>query len=530
MRKLILTGVVFLLPGIAHAQSPAQAQRPNIVLILADDLGYSDLSCYGSEIQTPNLDHLATQGVKLCSFYNASRCCPTRASIMTGRYPGQVGIGAMIDDYHANQRAVAHSPAYQDHLSKASPTIAELLKKAGYTTLMAGKWHLGRRPEEWPAARGFGHSFVQVNGAMNYYGGPSDPEKKRELMALDDKQWVPPMDGFYSTDAFADHAISFISDAAKDKTKPFFLYLAFNAPHWPLQAPAADIAKYQGKYDAGWQPIRDARHKRMKELGLVPDSQKMAPMDRGNARPWEDVSPENKANWSGRMEVYAAQITHLDAQIGRVLESLQSLGLDDNTLVVFLSDNGGAAEDPNGGDKSAPLGSRDSFRGYGRPWATVSNTPFRLHKTTPYEGGISSPFIARLPGTLEHKDGYLPGTATILDLAPTFLVLANVPIPDSFEGQSILPLLAGEPLDHKPYFCEHEGNRAACIGNYKIVALNDKPWELYDIVIDRTESHNLAESMPEKLKELTTAYDVWAKRTGIQLWSELSKGIAHGGH
>ncbi len=518
-----MAGLAFGLATGTPLLRAATAQRPNVLLILADDLGYSDIGCFGSEIATPNLDRLAKEGVALTQFYNQARCCPTRAALMTGRYPHQVGIGDMIDDYAARARNAASSPAYQDHLSTNSPTMAELLRSSGYRTLMAGKWHLGRRPDEWPVRRGFDRSFVQIDGAMNYFGGDSG-NGPRAHMALDDQNYVPPHDGFYSTDAFTDHAIQFLKEAVKaSPTKPFFLYMPYNASHWPLQAPDSDIEKYRGRYDKGWQAIRQERLKKMIQLGIVPPGQAMAPMDHGNAKPWGELTDDQRKQWARRMEVYAAQTEHLDRTIGRLLDELKQLGVEQNTLVIFLSDNGGAAEDPNRGDKSAPIGSRDSFRGYARPWATVSNTPWRRHKVTAYEGGISTPLIARWPGGIppERYGSLVREPAHVTDLLPTFLELAGAryPVKDTLqpEGQSILKMLQGGRGNPDRTFCwEHEGNRAIRKGNWKLVALGPgHPWELYNIETDRIESLDLAKARPDMVKELAAEYDRWAARCGV---------------
>ena len=535
MKRILLplftVGLVFQFVASISVAQAASAARPNIVLILADDLGYSDIGCFGSEISTPNIDRLAQNGVALTQFYNQARCCPTRAALMTGRYPHQVGIGEMIDDYAAAARAAANSPAYQDHLSTNSPTMAEVLRSAGYETLMAGKWHLGKRPAEWPVRRGFDHSFVQIDGAMNYYGGDSK-NGPRARMALDDQPYTPPHDGFYSTDAFTDHAIEFVGQAVKEKhSKPFFLYLPYNASHWPLQAPEADVEKYHGKYDQGWQAIREERLRRMIRLGIVPDGFKMAPMDRGRNKPWHELTDEQREQWARRMEVYAAQTEHMDRQIGRLLDEIKRLGIESNTLVIFMSDNGGAAEDPNGGDKSARIGSRDSFRGYARPWATVSNTPWRHHKTSAYEGGISTPLIARWPEGIpaDHHGKIIREPAHIIDLLPTFMELAGAKYSGERdvkpEGESILALLKGNQGNADRTFCwEHEGNRAIRKGKWKLVSLGsgaDHEWELYNIDADRVESHDLAEAKPEIVKELSADYDRWAARCGVINFSEI---------
>jgi arylsulfatase len=526
----VLLGAAVLLPGAVRGAAPA---RPNIVLILADDLGYSDFGCFGSEIATPNIDRLAQSGVALTQFYNQSRCCPTRAALLTGRYQHQVGIGEMIDDYAAAARKAANSPAYQDHLSTNSPTLAELLRAAGYQTLMAGKWHLGKRPEEWPARRGFDHSFVQIDGAMNYFGGDSK-NGPRARMAADDKLFVPPHDGFYSTAAFTDHALQFLEEAARQpQSKPFFLYLAFNASHWPLQAPEVEIEKYKGAYDRGWQAIREQRLARMKQLGIVPHGQEMAPMDRGNVKPWNQLTAEERAQWARRMEVYAAQTEHMDRDIGRLMDELKRLGVADNTLVVCLSDNGGAAEDPDGGDHAVPIGDRDSFRGYDRPWATVSNTPWRLHKTTAYEGGISTALIANWPAGIpaQRRGTLVREPADVIDLLPTFLGLAGAAYPAHGsvkpEGQNILAMLTGALGDTNRVFCwEHEGNRAIRDGNWKLVALGSKKtWELFDLVNDRIEAHNLAGTRPEIVARLSREYDEWAERCGVIPFSQIRAKI-----
>ncbi len=503
--------------------------RPNIVLILADDEGFSDLGCFGSEIRTPNLDALRKRGVALTQFYNQARCCPTRASLMTGRYPHQVGIGDMIDDYAADARRAANSPAYQDHLSSDAPTMAELLRTAGYRTMMSGKWHLGKRPDEWPVHRGFDRSFVQINGAMNYYGGDSKAGP-RAPMALDDKPFVPPHDGFYSTDAFTDRAIEFL-DEAKTIGKPFFLYLPYNASHWPLQAPEAEVAAYEGVYDAGFQAMRVARLKRMKALGVVPERQAMAPMDLGQARPWAQMTDDRRKEWARRMEVYAAQTTHMDTGVGRLLAELEKLGVDRNTLVVFLSDNGGAAEDPNSGDKTVPIGDRDSFRGYARPWATVSNTPWRHHKVTAYEGGISTPLLAAWPAGIPESaaGGFVRTPAHVIDLLPTFLGLAGVDPAKVTrpEGQNILSMLRGEagPAS-RTLFWEHEGDRAVREGAWKLVANSEETWRLYDVEKDRVEANDVAKDHPDVVKRLGDDYDAWAKRCGVISWPEIQRRIA----
>jgi arylsulfatase A-like enzyme len=535
MKVLLLKLLSVLLVALFSVGVSSAAERPNVVVILVDDLGYSDLGCFGSEIATPNIDRLAKGGVAWTQFYNQARCCPTRAALLTGRYPHQVGIGEMIDQYAAEARAAANSPAYQDHLSTNSPTVAEVLREAGYRTMMSGKWHLGRRPEEWPVRRGFDRSFVQVDGAMNYFGGDAKGSP-RARMAIDGEVYTPPMDGFFTTDAFTEKAIEFLKEArTNEASKPFFLYMAYNAPHWPLQAHEEDIAKFAGKYDAGWQAIREARLKRMIELGVVPKGQEMAPMDRGQAKPWAELTEERRKEWARRMEVYAAQVAGLDRAVGRLLEELKRLDVERNTVVVFLSDNGGAAEDPNKGEKGAVIGSRESFRGYGRPWATVSNTPWRRHKVSGYEGGISTPLLVRWPAGLDagKSGGFIREPGHVIDLMPTILELAEAKYTagakGKLEGESLVGMITGkgegkgasgvsEAKSTRIFCWEHEGNRAIRKGNWKLVALPSAAkgeWELYDIGSDRVESRDLAKSRPEVVRELASEYERWAERCGV---------------
>ncbi len=511
-----------LIASLAHAQPATAPAPPNIVIILADDLGFSDLSCYGSEIPTPNLDRLAREGLRFTQFYNNARCCPSRASLLTGLYPHQAGVGHMTDDYARHIRANADSPAYQDHLSKEVPTIAEALRPAGYRTLMTGKWHLGRRKQEWPVSRGFNRSFACIDGAMNYFG--DDAQGRPAPLKLDDQPFVPPTDGFFATDAFTDRAIEFVEEM-QAKPQPFFLYLAYNAPHWPLHAPPADIAKYQGKYKEGWQAIRQQRHQKQIELGLVSPGSPMAPMDHGKQKPWDELTDDQRSEWDLRMAVYAAMIDRMDRNIGRLLSALDRLKIAGDTLVIFVSDNGGAAEDPNRSSANASTGSQNSFVGYGRPWASVSNTPWRLHKSTVHEGGISSPCIVRWPVVIkpDRHNTLVQAPAHLIDLMPTCLELAGTTSGTLVEGTSLVPLFTGKPLPERKIFWEHEGNRAVRDGHWKLVQLHgSSTWELYDLAADRTESRNLAADQPQRVTRLSAEYDRWAQRCGVLPWTALS--------
>jgi arylsulfatase len=534
--------IVSLLVGIflagAGSGRAASSPRPNLVVILADDMGFSDLGCYGGEISTPNLDRLAKDGLRYTRFYNCSRCCPSRASLMTGLYPHQAGVGDMVDEYAAGVRARLNSRAYEDHLSAQAPTIAEVLRPAGYGTLMSGKWHLGYRPPEWPAARGFEHSFAQIQGAMNYYGyGPQHllPQGERGYVAMarDDKAFTPPQQGFFTTDAYTDYAIEQVKTQAASG-KPFFLYLAYNAPHWPLQARPETIAKYRHAYDAGWDAVRQTRHARLQELGIIGRQCPLAPRPPRLAA-WEKLLPEKRKQWQEWMSVYAAQVEELDAGIGRFLSTLRETGLESNTVVMFFSDNGGAAERPVKTISKAALGTQDSYEGYDLEGAHVSCAPLRRTKSFAHEGGISSPLIVRWPaGIASERNGMLvKDVVHIMDIMPSCIELAGARRPDKWgggpavalEGESLAPTFAGKaPKRSGPLCWEHEGNRALLDGKWKLVGERGDAWELYDLESDRTESHNLAEAQPERVRELAGRYEAWMRRAGVLPWPEQRNG------
>jgi arylsulfatase len=515
-------------------QLHAAPARPNILIILVDDMGFSDLGCYGSEINTPNLDALAKESLRYTRFYNCSRCCPSRAALMTGLYPHQAGVGDMVDQYAARVRQELDSPAYTDRLDPQTPTIAEVLQGAGYETAMVGKWHLGYRPEEWPSARGFEHSFAQIEGAMNYYGyGPqhSLPRGERGFlpMELDGKPFTPPTNGFFTTDVYTDFAVRQIRGHG-ETNKPLFLYVAYNAPHWPLQARPDTIAKYRHTYDAGWDEVRELRYERLLKLGMIGPNMPNAPRpDRLPA--WEKLAPKKQKAWRDQMAVYAAQVEEMDSGVGRIMDALRASGQETNTLVIFFSDNGGAAERPFKTINNAPLGSRDSFLGYDLEGAHVSCTPLRRTKSFVHEGGISSPLIVHWPGGIPAaRDGSLINdTADIMDMMASCVDLAGAKFPEEWhggktkppEGISLVPSFTGQSLQRgAPLFWEHEGNHAVLDGKWKLVAERGDPWELYDMETDRTESHNLAAEQPERVKQLEDEYKQWTQRIGVLPWPQ----------
>jgi arylsulfatase len=502
------------------AARPGSGKRPNIVLIMADDMGYSDIGCYGGEVHTPNLDKLAASGLRFSQFYNTARCCPTRASLLTGLYPHQAGIGHMVEnrDY----------PAYQGYLNDRCVTIAEALRPAGYRTLMSGKWHVGEDRPHWPVDRGFDRYFGLVSGAANYFDVTQDkaPGVVRK-MALDDQPYKPPKEGFYITDAFTDHAVEFLDQYGHDD-KPFFLYLAYTAPHWPLHALPTDIAKYKSKYLKGWDRLRDERYRRMVKMGLISGQWKMSPRDT-ETQPWAEE--KDKELMDLKMAVYAAQIERMDYGIGRVLDKIRELGAEDNTLVMFLADNGGCAEGgPRGFDNrknGVPPGGADSFMSYGQSWANASNTPFRRYKHWVHEGGIATPFIAYWPRVIRNGGAITRDVGHLIDVMATCLDVAGAEYPPDYrgrtltplEGKSLFPVFEGKGRrGHDALFWEHEGNRAVRQDKWKLVAAYGSPWELYDLEADRTELGNLAAEHPEKVNELKALYEGWATRCGVQPW------------
>ena len=377
----------------SSAATESTRSRPNIILIMADDMGYSDIGCYGGEVNTPSLDRLAASGMRFTQFYNTGRCCPTRASLLTGLYPHQAGIGHMVGN--------KGYPSYQGYLNERCVTIAEALKSGGYRTLMSGKWHVGENRPHWPVDRGFDEYYGIVSGGANYFdiSKTKAPGVKR-TMAIDDEPFVPKPGSFYMTDAFSENAVKFIDNYGRKK-EPFFLYLAYTAPHWPLHAWPDDIAKYKGKYRKGWDRLRQERYQLMIKIGLISSKWKMSPRDTATW-PWDDEN--NKELLDLKMAVYAAQIERMDYGIGKVLDKLKETGAQENTLVLFLSDNGGCAEGgPVGFDNrknGLPPGGVDSYMSYGLSWANASNTPFRRYKHWVHEGGIATPLIAHWPAVI----------------------------------------------------------------------------------------------------------------------------------
>jgi len=500
-------------PCLGASEEPA---RPNILVIMADDMGFSDIGCYGGEIATPNLDGLGASGLRFRQFYNTARCCPTRASLLTGLYAHQAGVGHMVHD--------RGDPAYQGYLNDRCVTIAEALGAAGYRTYLSGKWHVGEDKGHWPVDRGFDRSYALVSGGTNYFR--LDPYR---TLARDDERIEPP-DDWYITDAITDNAVAFVDDHDRNHGEtPFFLYVAYTAPHWPLHAHPEDIERNRGRYLKGWDALRAERLERMIELGIVDDDCPLTPRDR-RVPPWEEAKDQDDKDL--RMAVYAAQIEIMDRGVGAVVEALERTGQLENTLILFLADNGGCAEIIDRGEPGVPAGHPDSFLSYGIGWANASNTPFRLYKHWVHEGGIATPLIAHWPEVIQNGGGWTDQVGHVIDLMATCLDVAGAAYPSEFEGREITPLEGRslkpifegrERAGHKAIFWEHEGNRAVRKGRWKLVSRYPGAWELYDLETDRVELNDLADAHPDRVAELAKLYEAWADRAGVVPWGELTK-------
>ncbi|MFH5802626.1 sulfatase-like hydrolase/transferase [Alienimonas sp. DA493] len=524
----LIAAALWAVPGSPAAAGPpadGSPGRPNLLVIVADDLGYSDLGCYGGEIATPHLDRLAAGGVRFSQFYATPRCCPSRACLLTGREPHAVGLGHMTRD--------AGAPGYRGRLAPGALTAGDRLAAAGYRTFLAGKWHLGT-PD--PTRHGFEEFYGTLASAKTFW----DPDHFRRLPAGRTPLRYEPGD-FYATDAVVDHAVEFLSRADDTPGRPWFLYLALNAPHFPLQAPEEAIAEYADRYAAGWDRLRAERLGRMKALGVLPADAGLSPRGEyldwaaDELRPipaWDDLPADRRADLARRMAIYAAMVTRLDAAVGRVLGQLEARGELNDTLVLFTSDNGACAEwDPFGfdgesgpdnnvlhtGDELAAMGSPGTFHSVGAGWANASNTPWRLAKHFAHEGGISVPLILAGPGVPD-AGTVETAPAHLLDVLPTLLDAADAPA-DGLAGVSVRSLAAGgsagEAAAERALFWEHEGNRAARRGRWKLTALRGEPWALFDLKTDRTETRDLSAAHPDRVAELAAAWDAWAAANDV---------------
>jgi len=478
----------------------AEAKRPNIVLIMCDDMGFSDIGSYGGEIDTPHIDKLANNGMRFRTFYNNAKCEHTRASLLTGRWWHHVGASPSV--------------VYK------APTFGERMRDAGYRTLMVGKWHAGQTPYQ----RGFDRYYGLTDGCCNFWNpgharpGEPEPAKKRvRRWAIDDqefKPYTPESKDFYTTDAFTDHAVEYL-ETYKDEEQPFLLYVAYTAPHYPMHASEEDVAKYRGKYgQIGWDNLREQRFARQQKLGVLPKNAELSPRDPG-LPPWENIAEEDRDVWDLRMATYAAMIDRMDRNIGRILEKLEAIGKADNTVIFFLSDNG-ACEDSS--DRSTVQGSMPwevtSYLTQGRNWANASNTPYRKYKTTDYEGGTRTPMIAWWPGQIE-SGSFTDQPGHLVDFMPTMLELARAEVTNELPGHSLVNTIQGSP-DTRPWPIYWQFGKAQAIRDrdWKLVKYGKSDWELYNLSEDPTELNDLAPEHPEKVEQLNAKWQAWWKDKG----------------
>ncbi|HEX4129637.1 MAG TPA: arylsulfatase [Pirellulales bacterium] len=526
VRRIAALVVAVIAGGTVSLHAPLlRAAPPNIVVVLVDDMGFSDIGCYGSEVPTPRLDRLAADGIRFTQFYNTPRCSPTRAALLTGLYSQQAGMGWLDSKVEPNSRG------FHGRLLPRCVTIAEVLRDAGYFTAMTGKWHLGQQNGTPPWKRGFVRSLNSRYGEVYF---PHEKDRPgTENLYLNGRELPkdsPELgENWYSTDLFVDWGLKFIDEALAAQ-QPFFLYIAQGAVHFPLRAPEEIIAQYRGKYLAGWDELRQRRHQRQIEMGIVDSRWPLAP--RPDESPaWESCTAEERNRFDQMMAVYAAMIECIDRSMGTLVDGLAQRGVLDNTLILYLSDNGGNAEGgPNGTtDGGPPIGGPQSYVLLGMNWATMANTPFRRYKHFTHEGGISSPLVVHWPagiaperrGTLESQPAHL------IDVMATAVDLAGAKYPTEFnsnailpmEGVSLRPAFAGEPLGRKtPIFWEHEGNKAVRDGRWKLVQKWRGPWELYDMEADRTEQHNLIDAHSDVATRLEAAWNAWAERAFVDDW------------
>ncbi|MBS3771134.1 MAG: arylsulfatase [Bacteroidales bacterium] len=546
-------------------------EKPNVILIMSDDMGYSDIGCYGSEIETPELDNLAANGLRFSQFYNTARCCPSRASLLTGLYPAQTGMGFMTGD--------EGEPGYQGEIGNQCVTIAEVLKPAGYHTYMSGKWHVARNLKDidslkynWPLQRGFDKFYGTIIGAGSLWDPWTLTRGNTFITPYNDPEYDPE-EPWYYTDAISDNAMNFIEEHdRKSEEDPFFMYVAYTAAHWPMHAPEEEIALHEGKYDEGYAPIREKRYQNLIEKGLIDKNWQLSEQ----VAQWDTV--KNKSWHARNMEVYAAMITRMDKGIGRIVDELKEKDMLDNTLILFLQDNGGCAEtlgwlnesehpydtipeepvyEPMGKDelqtrmfpkqtrdgypvvvmsKKAMAGPSETYHAYGPNWANVSNTPFRKYKHWVHEGGVATPLIAHWPEKIKDKGQIRRQPSHLIDIMATIVDITEAEYPENYKGHQIQPMegksLMGvftenEAIDREAIYFEHEGNRAIRKGKWKLVSkaypsagkfrrMDTIPmdqWVLYNIEEDRTETNDLADQYPEKVKKMAAQWQEWAKRT-----------------
>ncbi len=517
-KKKISTAILLLVTIASFAQQ----RHPNIILIMADDMGYSDIGCYGGEIQTPHINRLAEEGIRYKQFYNAARCCPTRASLITGLYPHQAGMGWMA-------AADLGTPAYQGNLNDNSVTIAEVLKTAGYSTYMTGKWHLtndrkveGMITDNWPKQRGFDHYFGIIPGGANYF---------TPFIYSDNHRYKAPED-FYLTDAISDTSVKFIEQHfSQNPDKPMFMYVAYTAPHWPLHALQKDIDKYKDLYKAGWDNIRQQRFKKQKQIGLFSENTILSPRDEV-IEDWDNLSEQKKNEMAMRMAIYAAQIDNMDQGVGRIIEKLKAEKQLDNTLIFFLSDNGACAEFISSGERKDVDGKGDTFESYRIDWANVSSTPFKEYKHFTHEGGIATPLIVHWPQGIDKtlRNSFVINYGHLSDIMATCVEVAHAKYPEVYQGniihpmvgKSLVPHFSGKDNNRGKLFWEHEANIAVRDGKWKLVAKTSentvfdmKTLKLYDMDTDPTEMNDLSAKFTDRVQNMYAEWLSWGKKMEV---------------
>ncbi len=491
---------------------PTARQPPNLLLILADDLGWSDTQPYGGEAFTPNLARLASGGQRLTHFYNIGKCYPSRASLLTGQLNHRAGFGGGIALDTGTARG---SGPYRGYLAPETPTLAELLSRRGYRSYISGKWHLGEAPEHWPDQRGFDRSFGLISGASSHYELLQERERTR-VMARDGIPWTPPDSGFFSTDTYGEMAVEMLRDHERSHSaQPFFLYLAYTAPHFPIHAPREDRARYRGRFAGGWDLLRRERFARLRELGLIDERFAQTPRPSGILG-WDTV--RDRGVWEQRMETYAAMIERMDRSIGQVLARIQAMGQLDNTLIVFASDNGASHEDVSGRNlhrHDSAIGDRGSYESIRAPWAWAANAPFQFHKDTPYEGGIASSAIVHWPGGIA-SNRVCRERFHFADVVPTMMELAGQDV-EGFYGRSMIPALRGEATPPRSLFMAHLAKAAFISEDWKLVRPGSSaPWSLFNLADDPVEAHDLASREPDRVAHMAREWTSIARREGVR--------------
>ena len=517
--RIFAAATVTLIPTLAIAVDKSTPTKPNFVVILLDDSGFADFGCYGGLIPTPNIDALAEKGVRMSQMYNCARSCPTRASLLTGLYPQQAGVGHMVGSDKGKI-----SSAYQGYLNNNCVTLGEVMRENGYYTAMVGKWHVGQNQGATPWGRGFDHVLNAAAGGFYYENDPKaeiylNGEKIEKGDLRFKKDW-------YSTDLWTEYANQFISEAA-EKRQPFMVYLAYNAPHFPLQAPVEDVVQFKGKFSKGWDVLRREAYERQLKMNLL--GKPYALTKRSPLIPlWKDVEVAQRKRSLFTMELYAAIMSHLDTSIGKLVTELKKKDLFEHTVIVILSDNGGNAEGKSvfGTFEGSNPGGWESNIFLGQAWAEVSNTPFFLYKHHTHEGGIATPLVVSYPAGIDHKMNgkivHQPGH--VIDIMATLVEMSSATYPKTYKGNDIIPMqginlypiwMGEKPVRSEPLFWEHEDNVALRDGRWKIVKERNEPdWQLYDMEADRTECNDLAQAKPDVLGEMMKKYEKMYDKVG----------------